>query len=175
MKLQTAQMIHTENTMKALTKYQDRVCHPVLNYIGSAGSILLVILAIMLEPHIGKINTSVFSFIGCWFFITNRHRSRQLLDEIIKNFKGKMPVMQYSFQDAGIVIRRDKKQETIPYAQITDLAESTNYGFFVYQKKVAFMFDKRTVENFSELKEFLSKKTKGSWKKTAGKHKKMFK
>lgn len=159
MKAYQAQIAHTENTIRTLMKIQDRLCHPILNYIGGAGCVTLVILSIMLQPQIGKVNTAIFSFLGCMFFITNRHRPRQLAEDILGKLQGKMPVIRYEFNQAGIVVKRETSQETIPYNQITGLAENRSYCFFVYQKKAAFMLDKKTVEKLPELKEFLKEKT----------------
>lgn len=163
MKTYTAKIAHTEYTIKTLIKCQDRLCHPVLNYMGGAGCIFLVVLAVMLQPYIGRANTAIFSFIGCIGFVMNRNRPIQLIDDIFKRLNGKMPVINYSFSNTGIVVKREKSQETIPYDQITGLAENAEYCFFIYQKKAAFMFKKDTADNLPALKEFLENRTKLTW------------
>ncbi len=164
-----ASIHHSEATLKALLKYQDKTCHPVINYIGGAGCVILVILAIMLQPYIGKITTAVFSFLGCWFFVTNRYRPKQLYENVMRNFNGIFPTMKYTFNDNSIEIERAGKKQVITYDQISDISESTKYCFFIYQKKAAFMFEKASVGDIDALMKRIADKTKLSWKKTSKK------
>lgn len=150
-------------------KSQDRLCHPVLNYIGGTGCVILVILALMLEPYIGKAATGIFSFLGCFFFITNRHRPEQQTEDILKKLNGQMTSIRYTFTESGVLLKRETTQETIPYSSITGLAENEDYCFFVYNKKSAFLFEKKTAGRLSELKEFLQKKTGLRWQSLAKK------
>ena len=168
MYIQKATIHHTENTLRSLFKFQDRVCHPVLNYIGGAGCVILVILTIMMEPYIGKITVAVFSFIGCWLFVTNRYRPRQLYENAMKNFNGIFPIFNYTFKEDSVEIERNGKHQSISYNQISYLAESTKYCFFVYLGKAAFMFEKASVDNSEQLISMLSKKTNLSRKKASG-------
>lgn len=165
MRSYTAQMAHTPETIKEMLKCQDRLCHPILNYIGGAGCVILVILAIMLQPYIGTVSTGVFSFLGCFLFVTNRHRTEQQFEAFMERVSGAMPEFRYSFTDSGITVKRDSRQETIAYHQITDLAENNGDCFFIYQKKATFMFEKKTAEKLPELKAFLEEKTGCKWKK----------
>lgn len=164
MKTYTAQIVHTKDTIQTLMKCQDRLCHPILNYIGGTGCVILVILALLLESYIGRTATGIFSFLGCLLFITNRHRPDQQTEMILQKLGGKMPSIHYSFTDTGILIKRETSQQTIPYSQITGLAENENFCFFVYDKKAAFLFEKKTADRLSELKEFLQKKTGLNWR-----------
>lgn len=164
MKTYTAQIVHTKDTVRTLMKCQDRLCHPLLNYIGGTGCVILVLLALLLESHIGKTATGIFSFLGCVFFITNRHRPDQQAELILKRLNGKMPTIHYSFTDSGILVKRETSQQTIPYSQVTGLAENENFCFFVYDKKAAFLFEKKTAGRLSELKEYLQAKTGHSWR-----------
>ncbi|MDO4438108.1 MAG: YcxB family protein [Eubacteriales bacterium] len=158
-----ASIHHTESTLKALLKYQDRVCHPIINYIGGAGCIILVILAIMLQPYIGKITTAVFSFLGCWLFVTNRYRPKQLYENMMRNFGNIFPTINYTFTENNIEIERAGKKQSISYNQITDISESTKYCFFIYQKKVAFMFAKDSSSNIDLLMNMISENTSLKW------------
>ena len=163
MKPYTAQIVHTENSIIRLMECQDKICHPVLNLICSTGSVLLVVLAIMLQSKIGRISTIILSFLGCWFFMINRHRPKQLAEEAIKQLNGRMPTIKYAFTDKGICVTTDGHQETIPYNQITRLVEDGQYGYFFYQNKAAFIFEKSTADNLPELKEFLKDNVHLNW------------
>ena len=160
-----ASIHHSEATLKALLKYQDKICHPIINYIGGAGCVILV----MLQPYIGKITTAVFSFLGCWFFVTNRYRPKQLYENVMRNFNGIFPTMKYAFNDNSIEIERSGKKQVIPYDQISNISESTKYCFFIYQKKAAFMFEKASARDIDLLMQRIADKTKLSWKKTSKK------
>lgn len=174
MKNYTAQITHTKDTIRTLMKCQDRLCHPVLNYIGGTGCVLLVILALLLEPHIGKAATGVFSFLGCFFFITNRHRPEQQTEDILKKLNGQMTSLRYTFTESGIQLKRENSQQSLPYNTITGLAENEHYCFFVYNKRSAFLFEKKTAGRLSELKDFLQKKTGLQWQSMSKKKLKFF-
>lgn len=163
MKSYTAQIVHTEDSIKKLLECQDRICHTLLNYIGGTGSVILVILALMLQGKIGRISTMILSFIGCWFFLINRHRPRQMADDVLKQLKGRMPVIKFLFTDTGINVMTKGHQETIPYDQVTRLVEDDQYCYFFYKNKAAFMFGKHTAGNLRELKDFLKSKVKLDW------------
>ncbi len=162
MKSYTAQIKHSEDTIKAMAKAQYESFRPKSYYIMMVSAIALLALAVFI-PGIGQGFKTLMIMLGCFGIVGLGSPPRQLAKQVINNLKGRFPSMGYSFGEKSVQLT-GADVPVLEYKEIIHLSEDRNYLYIFIQNRSAFMLERSSIKPDEQgLKKLVADKTGIAW------------
>ena len=156
--LYTAEMIHSEKSIRRLTILQYDLFQPYRKYV-----ILLAGFAMIFFGFFGGLNlqgAGVCIFLGllCLWFC--KMPAQVTANRVVDAIRGKYPHTELYFLDEEVAVTDGKEWFHMPYHLIQKVVQDKKYYYLWLTRSTSYMVDKATVEpDLTQFQSFLEKQT----------------
>lgn len=159
----TAEIKHSEATIRAMAKAQFDAFRPVSYTVMLLVSLLLLGAALFWQGASQPLKI-IMIMIGSFTIVGLNTPSKQLADQVIKSLNGKFPRIGYAFGEDSVQLTGAVTGNTLLYSDILRLVESKEYLYIFIQNKSAYMIDRGSIRPDAEaLMAFVAEKTGLPW------------
>jgi hypothetical protein len=162
MKVYTAKIRHSENTIKAMAKTQYECFRSKSYYVMMVAAVALLGLALFVDELSQSIKTLMI-MLGCFSIVGLGSPPRQLARQVISNLKGKFPAMEYTFGAKSVQLT-GADTNVLEYKEILLLTFDSKYLYIFIQNRSAYMIERSSIKPDEKgLMQHLTEKTGLSW------------
>ena len=141
MKLYTAKMQHSADTVRAFTLLQYNTFEWWRKGIIFVLSVVLILLGLSLRSSILVI---LCLFAGCILLTNSNTRATSVAEGVIEAMQGNFPLLTYSFTETGFSDGEDRP--AVPYQKLYRLIEDNQHLYLFASKASGYMVQKASVE-----------------------------
>lgn len=139
----TAEMQHTEESIRRLSKIQYHTFRPGVRLLWIAAGIGSIFGAVYSGAD--QLLFYLLMLAGCWLMMNLDLPAKHRADKIIASGAGKLPHTRFHFRESDFTVKSSGYEKTLPYRQLYALLEDGEYLYLFLNRDAGYMVDKATV------------------------------
>ncbi|MGN1000193.1 MAG: YcxB family protein, partial [Faecousia sp.] len=139
----TAEMQHTEDSIRRLSKIQYRTFRPGVRLLWLAAGVGTILAAVYSGAN--QLLFYLLMFAGCWLMINLDLPAKHRADKIIDSGKGTLPHTRFRFREEDFTVKSGGYEKTVSYRLLYALLEDEQYLYLFLNADAAYMVDKATL------------------------------
>lgn len=139
----TAEMQHTEDSIRRLSAVQYHTFRPGVRLLWLAAGVGSIVGAIY--GGADQLLFYLLMFAGCWLIMNLNLPAKHRADKIIASAKGTLPHTQFHFREEDFTVKSSGYEKKIGYRQLYALLEDDRYLYLFLNRNAGYMADKSTL------------------------------
>ncbi|MCI7810098.1 YcxB family protein [bacterium] len=139
----TAEMQHTEESIRRLSKIQYHTFRPGVRLLWMAAGVGTIFGAVYSGAD--QLLFYLLMLAGCWLVMNLDLPAKHRADKIIASGEGKLPHTRFLFRESDFTAKSTGYEKTLNYRQLYALLEDGEYLYLFLNRDAGYMVDKATV------------------------------